>query len=141
VLTRSYEVEHKWKVSRQYYAESPSNTMWPAVICGDLRLSAVWSAVVCGFQTYRNRAYEYLSTEHFSLVVQLEHWVRCVCGRYFSSENDIWDKLDVSKSNSKFKVNIMSKFNAILEENIARVVDAISSDNFGVRASRVSCLV
>jgi len=22
-------------------------------LCGDLRLSAVWSAVVCGFQTYR----------------------------------------------------------------------------------------
>jgi len=43
VLTRSYKVEHKWKVSRQYYSESPSNTMCPAV--------------VCSFQTYRSRPF------------------------------------------------------------------------------------
>jgi len=28
-----------------YYAESPSNTMWPAVICGCLRYGLRWSAV------------------------------------------------------------------------------------------------
>ena len=33
MLTRSYKVEHKWS-DRQYYAESLSNTMWPAVVCG-----------------------------------------------------------------------------------------------------------
>ena len=42
MLTRIYKVEHKWKVSRQYDAESTSNTMWHAVICGDLRWSAVF---------------------------------------------------------------------------------------------------